>query len=168
MKWNELLRAAQAVVDKEDGSMSQLKELVRGFYTPRVEFHRDSNALDITEEQIREFISARDCLEMDMGNEAFHNRRGNGTKIWVQGLLEGLPYLQGQHVYDDDDNFEGLDLVSSDEPGTWVAYRIEEIRINVYGKGFRVVDVRMLISPIHDSHARFGPAMYECWCRIEA
>ena len=105
-------------------------------------------------------IAARDIAYALHGYTNMEAHEQKGPVVITRG--------NGIHVYDDEDNFEGLDLVASEEPGTWVAYRVEEIRVNVYGKGFRVVDVRMLISPIHDSHARFGPAMYECWCRIEA
>lgn len=169
-KWFDLFWAAQAFVGKEDGSVVALKAAIKAFSESKIEIVRDSMAGGITDEAVKAFVAEHMPLAMTMSSRSFHYRDGRTDAIiWVDGFG---PYLDGQIEYEENEDGKevstGTALTSADDPGTWICYHLEEVRIHVYGPGFRIVTVTMYLSPQHDSHARFGPAVYEAFCRLES
>ena len=101
-------------------------------------------------------------IKVSMASRPWHHRDGiTDRPIGLVGLSLETEYLRS--------NDSGDQFSCSLEPGNWVAYAIDEerSRIVVYGPEFRVVDVWLYIRPVHDGHARFGPVLYEAFCRLE-
>lgn len=120
---------------------------------------RDS-ACELTDDKIQKRVEAIPHLVMRLAERPFYHCGGEFDSY--ADIFGFGPYFLGQ--YDEEDN---LTLTAADEPGDWICYVVDSVRISAYGPDLRVVDVIMYVVPLHDSDARFGRAVYEMTTRLE-
>lgn len=109
------------------------------------------SAIAYVAERLEEGVAFR------MASRPFHHAHPSDPKVLVYGLDE---YLKGA---DEDGQ---LVLGAVEHPTGWVCYRVNSLNINVYGPGFRVVDVELRVAPLHDGHARFADVLYQMTARL--
>ena len=86
-------------------------------------------------------------------------------KMWLS-LGDG-EFIVASHA--DDEESVWAYGSTTEQPGNWLCWSIKEVRVGAYltrDCELRGFDVSIITSPLHDSHARFAPALIMMSARI--